>query len=47
MEAVAAAITKNNNGYDSFCLSHANANNMKVNGADPLNWGVAAEAMKG
>ncbi|PNX58778.1 phenylalanine amonnia lyase, partial [Trifolium pratense] len=26
---------------------HANANNMKVNGADPLNWGVAAEAMKG
>ncbi|PNX71666.1 phenylalanine amonnia lyase, partial [Trifolium pratense] len=48
MEAVASAITKNNiNDYDSFCLTHANANNMKVNGADPLNWGVAAEAMKG
>ncbi|PNX81708.1 phenylalanine amonnia lyase, partial [Trifolium pratense] len=47
MEVVAAAITKNNGKLDSFCLSHANANNMKVNGADPLNWGVAAEAMKG
>jgi phenylalanine ammonia-lyase len=47
MEVVAAAITKNNGKIDSFCLNHANANNMKVNGADPLNWGVAAEAMKG
>lgn len=35
------------NGNDSFCLIK-NANNMKViNGGDPLNWGVAAEAMKG
>lgn len=46
MEAVAAAITKNN-GYESFCLTNAKNNNMKVNEADPLNWGMAAEAMKG
>ncbi|CAI8614602.1 unnamed protein product [Vicia faba] len=46
MEAVAAAITKNNS-YESFCLTNAKNNNMKVNGADPLNWGIAAEAMKG
>ncbi|XP_058738126.1 phenylalanine ammonia-lyase 1-like isoform X2 [Vicia villosa] len=47
MEAIGAAITKNNNGYDSFCLTNAKNNNIKVNGSDPLNWGVAAEAMKG
>ncbi|KAL5060534.1 hypothetical protein RYX36_032138 [Vicia faba] len=47
MEAVAAAITKNNNGCDSFCFTNAKNNNMKVNTADPLNWGAAAEAMKG
>nr|prf Phe ammonia lyase [Pisum sativum] len=46
METVAAAITKNN-GYESFCVTNAKNNNMKVNSADPLNWGVAAEAMKG
>ncbi|KAK2364134.1 phenylalanine ammonia-lyase [Trifolium repens] len=36
--------------YNDICLTiNANKinNNMKVNGADPLNWGVAAEAMKG
>jgi len=47
METISAAITKNN-ANESFCLIHAkNNNNMKVNEADPLNWGVAAEAMKG
>nr|Q04593.1 RecName: Full=Phenylalanine ammonia-lyase 2 [Pisum sativum]BAA00887.1 phenylalanine ammonia-lyase [Pisum sativum] len=47
MEAIGAAITKNNSGYDSFCLTNAKNNNIKVSDSDPLNWGVAAEAMKG
>ncbi|RHN48488.1 putative phenylalanine ammonia-lyase [Medicago truncatula] len=46
METISAAITKNS-ANESFCLIHAKNNNMKVNEADPLNWGVAAEAMKG
>ncbi|CAI8591783.1 unnamed protein product [Vicia faba] len=46
MEAVTSAITKNNNGYDSFCLTNAKNNNMKVNSIDPLIWGVVVEVMK-
>jgi phenylalanine ammonia-lyase len=49
MEA-AKTITKNMTKYNDIYLTiNANKinNNMKVNGADPLNWGVAAEAMKG
>ncbi|CAI8614606.1 unnamed protein product [Vicia faba] len=44
MEPVAAAITKNKTGYDSFWFTNVN---MKVSSSDPLNWGIVAEAMKG